>query len=391
MASIITSIQRSATPYRVSHLCFYRLFVCGVALCAPHALQAIAAATLLVVSQYHLALKIVFGNMFSPEVPRPWVLLAGWLFCAFVLLVVLTLLADVTRCVVRAIGGPEHADMLDRPAVHAATAVLAAALAAVGVSNASVVPQARQVTLTVRDLPPVLQGFRIVQLSDLHVHPFFKKTWLTDVVARTNAASPDLIVVTGDLIDGTVEARWRDVAPLNGLCARYGVIASLGNHEYYFGAGRWRQAMEQLGMRVLVNAHVSIDVGGATLNIAAVTDPSARPYGKPPPDLAQAIRGIPAEQPLFLLSHRPTDMVQAAKGGVDVELSGHTHGGMVRGPDLVPKVANGGVVSGLYDYGSLQLYVSNGTGIWNGFPIRLGVPPEITVFTLSASAPAPHQ
>lgn len=229
---------------------------------------------------------------------------------------------------------------------------------------------------------PALDGFRLVQLTDLHISRLLAEPWTRALVARINALEPDLIVFTGDVIDGTPAARHRDVSPLAALRARHGVIASLGNHEYYFGGARWAAEFEALGMRVLRNQHVAIEAKDHALFVAGITDPAALLYGIEGPDLEQALNGVAADVPLVLLSHRPIRSTRNARAGVDLQLSGHTHGGMVRGLDLAVWAVNGGFLSGAYDIDGMWMYVNRGAGLWNGFPLRMGVPAEIAEIVL---------
>lgn len=343
------------------------------------------AAALLVISKYHLLQVWIFGTMYSPEMPRPLVMLMGWLFCAFFLLVILTAVHDIVLIVAWAMRKGRSLSLPTRTRGRYLAMATAAVLSAFGMTQALKVPDVRRVEVAIRNLPAELDGYRMVQLTDLHIQRLMNAEWAQKVVDRANALSPDLIVITGDVIDGTVEARRDAVAPLAGLKARQGVLASLGNHEYYFGAREWQAELERLGMKVIVNAHTSVGEPGKELYIAAVTDQVATRFGlDEAPDLASAIKGIPSNSPIVLLSHRPVDMINNAAAGVGLQLSGHTHGGMIVGFDQIVRRANGGVVSGLYQIGGMPLYVSNGTGLWNGFPMRLGVPSEITEFVLRA-------
>src|SRR5690606_9612931 len=141
------------------------------------------------------------------------------------------------------------------------------------------------------------------------------------------------------------------------------------------------RAYQDMGLPMLLNRHVLIHRGDATLAIAGITDPQAGRFGQPEPDLAAALEGVPPGDPVILLAHRPGDAGQAAEAGVALQLSGHTHGGQILGPHLLTQWANNGYVSGLYKVGNMQLYVSNGTGLWSGLAIRLGRPSEITLIT----------
>lgn len=342
----------------------------------------IGAMVLLGVSQYHALQILTFGTMFSPEMPRILVILLGWAFCTFVLLAVFTLLLDVCNLVIKAIRSARSLATARNRLGAAAFAVL---LSGYGVHQAIQVPPIKRVSVEIPNLPTGLDGMRIVQLSDLHISRLFDAPWTEDVVAKTNALNADLVVITGDLIDGTPEARQHDVKALGGLRAELGVIAIPGNHEYYFQEGRWRQIFEQLGMKVLVNEHAIVARNQTQLAVAGVTDEVASNYRGAAPDLGQAITGIPERTPIVLLKHRPQSARESAEAGVSLQLSGHTHGGMILGLNHIARYANDGYISGMYQVGSMTLYVSNGTALWNGFPIRLGVPPEITELTLHSS------
>jgi predicted MPP superfamily phosphohydrolase len=343
---------------------------------------------LLLASKHHLLTQIAFGSMFSPEVPSSVIVVAGWAFGSFLFLFLTVLLLDVAWIILAMARLRAAAVAAGGVRIRCICAAVVAALSAVGVAQAMQVPGVRRVELRIADLPTELEGFRVVQLTDLHISRLFQADWARQVVHRANALNPDLILITGDLIDGTPEARRADVAPLAQLRAAQGVIAIPGNHEYYFHGTAWMRELQGLGMRMLVNQHAVIQVEDAELVVVGVADEAALRFGMDGPDLQAALRGAPAGAPTILLSHRPAGAQAHAQANVDVQLSGHTHGGMVRGLDQIVRVANGGYVSGRYDVEGMQLYVSNGTGLWNGFPVRLGVPPEITELVLTR---APEQ
>jgi predicted MPP superfamily phosphohydrolase len=360
--------------------CIY--LICRVVLPLPVAKtwKAVAALIAVIIAQYHAIQIVIFGSMFSPEMPRNWIIVCGWAFCSFVLLTGTVLLLDLIHLGMRGLSKDPGQIMTARN--KAISAMLVALISGYGVQQATQVPPIRRVTIEVPNLPPEFEGMRIVQLSDLHISRLFDAPWTRELVAKTNALNGDLVVITGDLIDGTPEARQHDVAALSDLRAAFGVIAIPGNHEYYFQEQRWRHAFEQLGMKVLVNDHLIIDRAGGKLAIAGVTDEVAVDYQAAAPNLSKAISGVPSSVPIVLLKHRPQNAGDSAEAGVAVQLSGHTHGGMILGLNQIARFANDGFISGIYRVGAMTLYVSNGTALWNGFPIRLGVPSEITELTL---------
>ncbi len=334
---------------------------------------------MLAASQFHLWSRISSGSVFTPEFPRPIVNLFNWAFGALLLLAVFQLVLDLGT-LLTVLGRQE---IVREPAgLRYAAAALAALVAATGVANALRVPPVRDVTVSIHDLPASFDGYRIVQLTDLHISRLFTGTWARAVVDRANAAGADLIVVTGDFIDGSVEMRRADVEPLRHLRAKDGIYAIPGNHEYFFDYRAWMRHLTDMGFRMLPNAHAVLHRDGARLVVAGVTDLSAPSVGEAGPDLGLALKGAPAEAPVVLLDHQPRQARAAAARGVALQLSGHTHGGMIVGLDRLVARGNAGFVSGSYKVGDMTLYVSNGTGLWPGFALRLGVPSEITRITL---------
>lgn len=259
---------------------------------------------------------------------------------------------------------------------------VALALAAIGVWQAIRLPPVKDVEVSIAGLPSEFDGYRILQLTDLHLSRLFPERWAKALVSSSNALDADLITITGDFIDGTVEKRREDIAPLASLRARDGVLSIPGNHEYFFGYDDWMQHDRSLGIRMLENQNVVLKRGEGRLVIAGVTDLAAVRSSFPAPDLQAAISGAPTGAPIVLLDHQPRMAQKAAKAGVALQLSGHTHGGMVVGLDRLVARSNNGFVSGQYQVGTMQLYVNNGTALWPGFALRLGRPSELTVFTL---------
>ncbi len=334
---------------------------------------------LLAASQFHLFSRLSSGSVFAPEFPREVVIGFNVMFGALVFLAVFQLALDVVSLAILAVKGSFP---IVPSGLRYGMGLTALMLAGIGVAQAIIVPPVKKIEVTLAGLPPEFDGYRFVQLTDLHISRLFPARWAQAVVERTNALDADLIVITGDLIDGSVEMRREDVLPLTGLRARDGVLAVPGNHEYFFDVNRWLEHFSGQNMDILSNAHRVIERGAGRLVIAGVPDLSAAHSGGISPDVAGAIRNAPDGAPIILLDHQPSMAAGAAALGVALQLSGHTHGGMVRGLDRIVANANNGYVSGFYQIGGMQLYVNNGTGLWPGFALRLGVPAELTEFTL---------
>ncbi|WP_058326389.1 metallophosphoesterase [Sinorhizobium sp. Sb3] len=345
----------------------------------PKAWKVVAAVLLMVVFQHSLISLLVFGTMLSPEVPRQVMIAANWISGIILLLAAFQLLSDLTALTLAAL---RRRHVLIPTLIRYAGGVVAIALTAFGVSQAIRVPPAKEIELPVRGLPEEFDGYRIVHLTDLHISRLFHAPWVEATVERTNAQQADLIVITGDLIDGDLHARHADIAPLQRLRAKDGVFAIPGNHEYYFGHDLWMRQYASLGMTTLSNEHVLLSRSGATLALAGVNDLTAPRFGLPGPDFVKALKGVPPSAPVVLLNHQPKEARLAAKAGVDLQLSGHTHGGMILGFDRLVAQFNNGFVSGRYSVGDMELYVNNGTALWIGFAIRLGKPSELTVIKL---------
>jgi predicted MPP superfamily phosphohydrolase len=231
-------------------------------------------------------------------------------------------------------------------------------------------------------LPDALEGCTIAQLSDIHVGPTIKRGYVRRIVNRTNAQRPDIIAITGDLIDGSVERLRDDVAPLAGLQARHGVFAVTGNHEYYSGADAWVAEFRRIGLDVLMNEHRILAHNGAALVLAGVTDFGAAAFDRrQASDPETALRGSPADVGArILLAHQPRSAPAAARAGFDLQLSGHTHGGQFW-PWRYFVPLQQPFVSGLHDQDGMAVYVSQGTGYW-GPPMRIGAKSEITLIRL---------
>ncbi|HJV25232.1 MAG TPA: metallophosphoesterase [Aromatoleum sp.] len=288
-------------------------------------------------------------------------------------LLVLTLLRDVLLIMLPAAW---------RGASALAVAVLALLVTLVGYVNARRIPRVADVAVPIAGLREPLYGFTIAQISDLHVGPTIKRDYVAAVVERLNALHPDLIAITGDLVDDSVERLRPHIAPLADLRARHGVFAVTGNHEYYAGAAPWIAEFRRLGMRVLMNEHAVIEHDGAALVVAGVTDYSAGHFDPAQAsDPARALAGSPAGVvPKILLAHQPRSAAAAEKAGFDLQLSGHTHGGQFWPWSLFVPLQQP-FTAGLHRLGRLWIYTSRGTGYW-GPPKRFGAPSEITLLRL---------
>jgi predicted MPP superfamily phosphohydrolase len=345
----------------------------------PLSVKCLAALLLLVASQYHLWSRLSSGSVFAPEFPRPVVILFNWAFGTIIFLALLQLALDGATLIAMAV----HGGRVSVPdGVRYAIGGVAAMLAAIGVHQAVRVPPLKDIDIVIPGLALQFDGYTLLQLTDLHISRLFPASWARAVVERANNLGASLIVVTGDLIDGSLAARRSDVEPLRDLRAADGVYVIPGNHEYFFDYRAWMAHYAAMGMRVLENGHAVLERNGGRLVLAGVTDLSAPHYGLPGPDLGAALKSAPKDTAVILLDHQPRQARRAAAFGVALQLSGHTHGGMVVGLDRLAARANSGYVSGRYDVDGMTLYVNNGTGLWPGFALRLGRPSELTRITL---------
>ena len=295
----------------------------------------------------------------------------------FSTLFVLTLLRDVVLLAARLFISSGQAYLWIEPSAQL-TLYLTLMITALGMFIARRRPGVIEVKIPVANLPQALHGFSIAQISDMHVGPTIKRGFVEGVVRRVNGLNADLIAVTGDLVDGSVQQLSLHTAPLAGLAARHGAYFVTGNHEYYSGERAWTEEIRRLGLRVLKNEHVVLQHDGASLVLAGVTDYSAHHFDPAQrSDPAAALRGAPVDAGArVLLAHQPSSAAAAAEAGFDVQLSGHTHGGQFWPWNLFIHFFQP-FSSGLHRLRDLWVYVSRGTGYW-GPPNRFGVPSEIT-------------
>ncbi|HEU4412063.1 MAG TPA: metallophosphoesterase [Polyangiaceae bacterium] len=346
-----------------------------------------AATALLVAGAASLPAAFALGAAPLPrELVRPFALAAySWLGLSFLLLVV-TLGADLARgllALVRAGPGPDEPERRLALArlLAGASAALGLAGGAAGLASALGAVRVDRVRVGLRRLPGALAGTRVVQISDVHIGPTLGRDFLERVVAQVNALEPDVVAITGDLVDGPVARLREHVAPLGALRAKYGVYFVTGNHEYYSGADEWLDELGRLGVRALRNERVSVGEGDASFDLAGVDDwTSKRLLPGHGHDLPRALAGRDPSRELVLLAHQPRCAAEAAALGVGLQLSGHTHGGQIFPWNFLVRLQQP-FVAGLHRLEDTWVYVNRGTGYW-GPPMRVGVPAEITCLEL---------
>jgi predicted MPP superfamily phosphohydrolase len=252
-----------------------------------------------------------------------------------------------------------------------------------GFAEARQIPEVKEVTIPIIGLPIDLEGFRIVQISDIHVSPTIRRGFVEDVVEVANRLDADIIALTGDLADGLVSQLAYDVAPIKNLTSVEGNFFVTGNHEYYSGVDDWIGEVKRLGFTVLMNEHRLISRGKSRMLLAGVTDYRGGNFMKDHlSDPRKALAGAPSVDAKILLAHQPKSIFDAAKAGFDLQISGHTHGGQFFPWNLLVGLDQP-FVAGLDRYENTQIYVSRGTGYW-GPPIRVGSPSEITLIKLTS-------
>jgi predicted MPP superfamily phosphohydrolase len=316
----------------------------------------------------------------------PALLAMGWFSSLFVLTVIRDLALLVVAIVDWFAPGTLPADAIGGAS---AVVVLVAAtvVSAIGLRGARRVARVVAVDVPIRELPPALEGFSIVQISDVHVGPTIKAPYVRAIVAAVNRLDADMVAVTGDLVDGSVAELAPEVADLARLSSRHGTFFVTGNHEYYHGAVPWIAELRRLGLRVLMNEHVVIEHHGEPLVVAGVADSSAHHFSPSHrSDPHAAIAGAPARAVMrLLLAHQPRSATAAAEAGFQLQLSGHTHGGQFWPWNLLVRLQQP-FTAGLHRLRDLWVYTSRGTGYW-GPPKRFGAPSEITRLRL-VRAPA---
>ena len=277
---------------------------------------------------------------------------------------------------------------VDRRVFLARTTAVAAGAAAVGITgvgmaNALGRPELLRVPVRLPRLNPSMDGFRIAVVSDIHLGPLRGRAHTERIVAMINDTEPDLVAIVGDLVDGTVAELGAAAEPLQDLVSREGTFFVTGNHEYFVeDTTEWLDELERLGMNLLRNENTLIRRGGAAFTLAGVNDPAGESDADGP-DYDRALADADPALPAILLAHQPIQVTQAAARGVDLQLSGHTHGGQMWPFHYAVELAQPSL-AGLSTVDGTQLYVTRGAGFW-GPPVRVGAPPDISVLTLRSS------
>lgn len=262
---------------------------------------------------------------------------------------------------------------------------VASGLTGYGIYEARRRPGIVEVTVPIARLPQAFHGFRIAQITDLHAGLTIGREWIEGVVEEVTALRPDLIAFTGDLVDGSVPYLRDAVEPMARLQAPSGKFFVTGNHEYYSGAEEWVAEARRLGYDVLMNEHRIVERSGASIVLAGVTDHTGGqffPHHESDPQ--KAFSGAPSDTARILLAHQPKTIRKTDDLGIDLILSGHTHGGQFFPWNLVATLDQP-YLAGLHDHNGTLIYVSKGTGYW-GPPVRLAARSEITLITLVAKA-----
>jgi len=342
-----------------------------------------------------LLLFFIFAQILSRVLPFnysiPFLWLA-YLWIGIMLLIFICLVfIDVIRFIVFIfskifISSNSEIDLERRQFISQITAsgvsITVAAVSGISVFNYLSKPIVKKLNISLNGLPSTFNGFKIVQISDLHVGQLMTQATLQKVVQQVNDLNPDLIAITGDLVDGSIDKLSSEITPIKDFSAPHGVFFVTGNHEYYSGAEKWIEEIRSLGITVLENENVKIKINNDSFTLAGVNDHEASRFGnKHAADFKKALSQSNNNN-VVLLAHQPIAAKEIADYNVDLVLSGHTHGGQIW-PIHYLVYLNQHFVKGLHRYKKTQIYVNQGTGCW-GPPMRLGTQNEITEITLMA-------
>ena len=360
--------------------------------CRP-ALKILAGAAAFLAAFKFKIVQLFGGHYFAPDLPPVVILFSAWVFVTVFIFMFLLLLTDTfflglscgealyTFCRTKKFDAKsllrQH-PLLNK--VHAAELAAAGIVAVFGMFNGLALPEIRHVTVVSSKLPSEAEGKTIAVLTDLHVDNLNDRNKMEKIISLTNALNPDIVCLLGDYSDGVKKRHLDALAVLTQLRSRYGIYGVVGNHEYYSGYKILTDHFAALGIPLLANGNRLIPE--LKLRICGVTDYQAFRSKELPPDPEKALACPERDSWKILLCHGPRGAREHAEMGADLQLSGHTHGGMVLGFDRIVAALNDGFVRGSYKVGKMHLEVSSGTCLWNGFPVRIGCRSEILLITL---------
>lgn len=346
--------------------------------------------------KFHLFYLLEGHNFFTPNLPAELVWSGCWLFCAVFAFALLLLAADILRLPLylllqyTSLNPSRLRRRRHNNRINLALLLTALGVTAWGTWCGIKAPEVRAINLTIDCMPSDTAPIRLVQLTDLHADSTKGAEFYQDIVRRTNELQPDVVVITGDFADGSVRDCGSALTPLRELDAPMGVYAVTGNHDYFWGTSGWLGYLKALGVEFIDGKCEMLSValeGGVRkeLCLIGLHDPMVRRTGLKTPtigELASPRGEYKRSYPVVLLSHQPRVADTAAGYDIDLQLSGHTHGGQFPGLQQLVARFNNGYACGLYQVGRMQLYVSPGTSLWTPICLRLGVPSEITVINL---------
>ena len=344
-----------------------------------------------------LVAALALGTRIDPSIAQ-WFAWPGYLWLAvFFYLLLILLVLEIPRFALRgwlrrgerAESGDSSANSTElsrRDLLSRGSAVLAGVVSVGVVGYGTTValgpPSITRFPITLRRLDPRASGFRMALISDIHLGPILGRSFTQRIVDLVNSERPDAVAIVGDLVDGDVPELADAAAPLAELRSTHGTFFVTGNHEYYVGYSQWVEHLPTLGINVLRNERTTITHNGGSFELAGVNDATADQW-QDAADVDKAMRGRDPQRAAVLLAHQPVDVQDAVRANVDLQLSGHTHGGQLTPFELAVSLQQG-AVAGFYEIEGTKLYVTRGAGFW-GPPVRIGAPPDITIIELRAA------
>ena len=328
------------------------------------------------------------GTMLDQMMPRPIVLVSGVACLATIVMFALTVLRDFINFAGKIIKWSSDYQFIAPGSLffNFLFFVAGVLIGVYGVMGGISSPRIERITVELKTLPKEAEGYRIVYLTDLHISKFTLESDVSAIVKRVNVLKPNLILLGGDYQDGKYDALDSKLSLFKSLYAKDGVYAVSGNNEFYHGYKNWKNYYENIGIRILDNTSVKIgelQFRKFYFNLAGVMDEKGKSFGFEGIDADKALRGIDPSVPTIMLCHQPA-YAEMFKNKVDLILSGHTHGGMLPILKTLTAKMNKGFVSGIYYLDNTQLLVSNGTMVWEGFPLRINTPLQIYEITLKS-------